>query len=389
MKLLVLDQFSQPGGAQQDLLDLLAGMRVRGWQVLVGLPGDGEMFNRVRDIGFETERIACGPYRSGRKSGADVGRFLWQMPRLALAIRRMAERAGAGLIYVNGPRLLPAVPSGFPVLFHAHSYIGPGLVRDLAGRALRRTSAHVIANCEFVAAAWGSYVGKERVSVIYNGVSGPDSLPVRTVSRAAPIVGCIGRIAPEKGQLDFLTAAGMVHRAVAAAGFEIVGAPLFSDRAAARYHAAVRAAAVSLPVSFRGWVSDVYTALSGLDLLLVPSHPQEATTRVILEAYAAGVPVVAMRSGGVPEVIEDGVTGLLATSLPEMARLAVEVLSDPSLRARLAKAGRERWEKRFTLERFRREVLSSLERAAVQQTSRRPSAPEPLLPPESRRIRSA
>ena len=98
---------------------------------------------------------------------------------------------------------------------------------------------------------------------------------------------------------------------------------------------------------------------------------------------------MAMHSGGVPEVIEDGVTGLLATSLPEMARLAINLLADPSLRARLAKAGRERWEKRFTLERFRREVLSSLERAAVQQTSRRPSAPEPLLPPESRRIRSA
>ena len=50
------------------------------------------------------ERIACGPYRSGRKSLADAGRFLWQMPVLARQIRRMAERWRADLIYINGPR---------------------------------------------------------------------------------------------------------------------------------------------------------------------------------------------------------------------------------------------------------------------------------------------
>ena len=81
MKLLLLDQFSDLGGAQQNLLELLPAVRDAGWRTLVGLPGEGELFERVRALGFEVERIACGPYGSGRKSAADFGRFLAGTPR--------------------------------------------------------------------------------------------------------------------------------------------------------------------------------------------------------------------------------------------------------------------------------------------------------------------
>ena len=67
--------------------------------------------------------------------------------------------------------------------------------------------------------------------------------------------------------------------------------------------------------------------MAQLDLLLVPSAGHEATTRVILEAFAAGLPVIAFASGGIPEVVQDGVTGLLANSSQHMARLATELLT--------------------------------------------------------------
>ena len=94
MKLLLLDQFSDLGGAQQNLLELLPAIRDAGWQTLVGLPGDGELFERVRALGFEAERIECGPYGSGRKSAADFARFLAGTPRLARQMRRMAQAHG-------------------------------------------------------------------------------------------------------------------------------------------------------------------------------------------------------------------------------------------------------------------------------------------------------
>src|SRR5262249_312226 len=158
----------------------------------------------------------------------------------------------------------------------AHSYIPPGMVRQLIGNALTRLQANVIANCEFVAAEWRPFVPSERIAVVYNGVSG---VPEQNFRRQdGPVIACIGRIAPEKGQLEFVQAAQVIHRAVPEARFQIIGAPLFSDAAAVRYSESVRAAAGGLPVEFPGWAEDIPRALAGIDLLLVPSQAHEATT---------------------------------------------------------------------------------------------------------------
>ena len=363
MRLLILDQFSDPGGAQQALLELLPAIRERGWDAAVAMPGDGPLFEQIAALGFETARIDCGPYRSGRKSMVDAVRFLGGTPRLARQIRGLAKQIQADLVYVNGPRLLPAVVGmSVPVVFHSHSYVAAGPARWIAGEALRRTDASVIAACPFVANPWTKFVPRGRAAVIYNGVAGPLRASERRGS--VPRVGCIGRIAPEKGQREFLRAASTIHRALPECRFTVCGAPLFSDARAQRYAAEVRAEAAGLPVEFTGWVSDIHAALAGLDLLLVPSTGPEATTRVILEAYAAGVPVIAFPSGGIPEVIA-GLPGLLADSVEQMAGLAIELLTGPEERlARMSEAAREQWRRRFTLDRYRQEVLATIECAA-------------------------
>jgi glycosyltransferase involved in cell wall biosynthesis len=371
MRLLVLDQFSDPGGAQRCLLDLLPGIGERGWRVLVALPGAGELFERVRALGFETERVDCGPYTSGGKSALDVARFAAGAPRLARQIRRLAERLKADLVYINGPRLLPAAAMarlGRPVLFHSHSYLFPGMVRRLAGLSLRRMDAWVVGQCRFVADPWRPFVRPERISVIYNGVPGPERATAHH-DGVPPLVGCIGRIAPEKGQREFVAAAARIYRALPACRFVVYGAALFGEAGAARYEDEVRAAAAGLPVSFPGWVPDVYGAMAQLDLLLVPSAGHEATTRVILEAFAAGLPVIAFGSGGIPEVVENGVTGLLASSTEDMAQLAIGLLTGDRLRLiSVAQAARESWSQRFTLERYREQVMRAMEACVVHGT---------------------
>jgi glycosyltransferase involved in cell wall biosynthesis len=364
MRLLVLDQFSEMGGAQQCLLDLLPAIRARGWEALVGLPGQGELVKRVQALGCETAAITCGPYTSGRKSLADMARFAAGTPRLAREVRRLAERLDPDLIYVNGPRLLPALglaDLGRPLLFHAHSYLAAGAIRGLAGQALRATRARLVGQSEFVAEPWREFAGAERVSVVYNGVAGPACAPEPAPGRA-PRVGCIGRVAPEKGQREFVAVAARLHRALPECRFTICGAALFAGSRADGYEHQVRAEAAGLPVEFAGWVDDVYQRMAGLDLILVPSAAIEATTRVILEAFAAGRPVIAFPSGGIPEVVEHGVNGMLARSVEEMAEQAVELLSDGGERRRaMTAAARETWKRRFTLERYREAMLEIME----------------------------
>jgi glycosyltransferase involved in cell wall biosynthesis len=218
-----------------------------------------------------------------------------------------------------------------------------------------------------VAGQWQPFVRPGRLAVIYNGVAGPARLAgPRADGERAPTIACIGRIAPEKGQREFVAAAPVIRRTLPECRFAIYGAALFAEAGVRRYDAEVRAAGLREGVEFRGWVADIYQALAQIDLLLVPSAAHEATTRTILEAYAAGVPVIAFRSGGIPEVVEHGRGGWLADSVERMARLAVEALSgDGETRAARSQRARETWESRFTLERYHRELFEALSAGLV------------------------
>jgi N-acetyl-alpha-D-glucosaminyl L-malate synthase BshA len=102
-------------------------------------------------------------------------------------------------------------------------------------------------------------------------------------------------------------------------------------------------------VRFLGDQDQVVQLLSASDLFLMPSA-QESFGLAALEAMACEVPVVASRVGGVPELVEDGVTGLLcpADDLPAMAAAAITLLSDEKLHARMSQAARKRAVDRFT-----------------------------------------
>ena len=365
MRVLLLDQFSDPGGAQQCLLELLPAMHERGWDVMAGLPGDGELIGRFDALRVPTGSITCGPYTAGRKTITDTARYLLESPHLIRQIEKMSAQFRPDVLYVNGPRLLPATAladTRTPVVFHSHSYIPSRGARRLAGASLRRAEARVIACCEFVAQPWRKFAGPGRVRVIYNGVAGPPAIPARGVPGKGLAIGCIGRIAPEKGQREFIKAAGRIHRAVPDCRFLIVGAPLFSTPGASRYESDLRQSAAGLPLEFRGWTSDIYAALAELDLVMVPSAAYEATTRVILEAFSAGIPVIARCSGGIPEVVEHGVNGLLAKTDEELARHAINLMTGPSERiASMSEGARQTWTRRFTLARYQQQVLDTLE----------------------------
>ncbi len=367
MKVLFLDQFSDRGGAQRMLFDLLGAVQARGWAAAVGLPPGGDLIDQVRATGAEVFEVPCGSYSSGRKTGADLLRFQAETPRLAVRIRELVEQFAPDLVYINGPRLLPAAALARfrrPVLFHAHIGVSQGAARLLAGVPLRLLKANVIAVCRSVAGSWRPFVGEERMTVVYNGVAGPEREIVRNGGNPLRI-GCIGRISPEKGQREFLGAACRIGGALPGTRFLIAGAALFSDNAAQSYERDIRKAAERMPVEFTGWVDDVYAVMEQLDLLLVPSVWEEPNPRVILEAFASGLPVIAFRRGGIPEIVEDGRTGFLCDKPGEMAQRAVELLQGDRARLRaVSEAAREIWRRQFQLEAWQQRMITEMERCA-------------------------
>jgi glycosyltransferase involved in cell wall biosynthesis len=364
MNILFLDQFSDLGGAQRCLIELLPAVRDRGWQAHVAAPGDGPLRDRALTLGASYRQIASGPYQSGGKSLSDFFHFVRELPKLANEIATLAADSHAEIVYVNGPRLLPAarfgLPNGIPIVFHCHSYLRQRYAAALAGISLASATAKVIASCRFVAGPLRPYINS---TVIYNGVDSCEagSRPARPSTNR---IGVLGRIAPEKGQLDFLKAARLLPSHYQ---FVICGAPLFSNPSALSYFERVREQAAGLPVEFLGWRDDVSAVLSTLDLLVVPSAPGEATTRVILEAFAAGVPVVASNSGGIPEIVSDGETGFL-TPPCNPAQLAARIraaMVNPSALHRIADNAQRAVRERHTLGQYQAQIMSVLERVVT------------------------
>lgn len=361
MNILFLDQFSDLGGAQQCLLDLVPAVQAEGWNVSCAVPGRGRLVEKLHERNVAVHSLPVTHLASGHKSPRDSLRFAREAPKLIREIARLAEETRPDLVYVNGPRLLPAAAwvarrTGRPLLFHCHNHIAQRSAAIMAGRALQLARARVIACCRYVARPLWPYVDPGRLRVIYNGVTAPHTWRCST---GGPRIGVIGRISTEKGQAEFLEAARIVVQKYPAAKFVICGAPLFADTAAERYSDRLRELSAGLPVEFTGWQEDVNAILARLDILVVPSLREPGAPRVVIEAFAARVPVVAFVSGGIPEIVVHGQTGFLIEppAAEALAAKLATLLDDPD--ALRATAGRayEVWKESFTLERYQREVL--------------------------------
>ncbi|HXG33620.1 MAG TPA: glycosyltransferase family 4 protein [Bryobacteraceae bacterium] len=357
MRVLVLDQFAELGGAQRCLLETVSALGEAGWEVHAALPGPGPLARLLEARVASVHRLDLGSYSLGTKSVADVVRYSARLGVLARQIRALARRTGADLLYVNGPRLLPPAACAelqLPVIFHCHNPIGSLAPRVLTAWAVRKTNATVIAAGNRLARQW-----RGAVHVVYGGVGGPPP----GWERHGGSVGMIARFHPRKGQREFVTAAAQVAAELPEARFLLCGDAVFEDRLGLRYRAEVLSC---LPPSVRylGWRDDVYEVLAACDLLVLPSREEGGVPYVILEAFAARVPVLATPAGGIPEVIEDGRTGFLL-SRPDAAGIARrlrELLPQPAVLSEVAERAWQLWRERFTAEEYRRRLAALLAR---------------------------
>jgi glycosyltransferase involved in cell wall biosynthesis len=372
VKILFVDQYAQLGGAQQCLLEVLAAVAGSGWRAQLCLPEPGPLEQSARAVGAEIFFEPFGSFSATRKTLSETPRYVGESLRLARALESRIKADRPDLLYVNGPRPLPAAAWAarrmrLPLIFHCHSRLSQSSAIRLANIALRINPTRLIACCRFAAEPLKRAIRDDRFHLIYNGVRGPGASepPPRTTRQRS--VGVIGRIAPEKGQTEFVDAARLVMLQVPDCRFVICGEALFATPAVVRYAEEVRRRAKDLPVEFLGWRPDVYPVMASLDVLVAPSVREPATTRVILEAFACGVPVIAFASGGIGEILTDGETGVLVKeqTAAALAEAIVTLLraGDGEL-SRLGANGRREWHSRYTVERFQRDVMKVIDQAA-------------------------
>jgi glycosyltransferase involved in cell wall biosynthesis len=176
-----------------------------------------------------------------------------------------------------------------------------------------------------------------------------------------PVVITVCRLFPGKGPAELIRALAMVREDQPEAKLVIVGQDVSPDGAYGQELSALaRELGVGDSVIFTGRRGDVPRLLAAADVFAMPSL-EEPFGLVYLEAMAMRLPVVALDSGGTPEVVEHRRTGLLSPphDLDALAANLVELLSDADLRARVGEHGRRDVEQRFSVDRQGRDVAEA------------------------------
>lgn len=361
MRILYVDHADQLGGAELSLLALLRTLDRRRFQPTVACP-PGRLAARAADLGVPRAEVQLG-----KLGGRNPLRSLRRLWRGRAPLRRLLADGGFRVLHANTLRaaIYGAAAIGdrsTRLVWHVRDADVPAWAR----RVLLWRCAAAIAPSQFVADRLGA---RRKVCVVPNGIDLADVPHERAfeafreelgIPSQALVIGCLGRVRPWKGQAHFVDVAARLAPRLPEAWFLIVGDTLFPDPGR-DYVAEVKARAAERQVAdrirFTGYREDPLAALGAMDVV-VNCSLDEPFGRVLVEAMACRRPVVAFRSGAVPEIVVDGSTGLLVPpgDLVGMAEAVFDLVRNPTRAEAYGEAGRQRVAAHFRLEASTRRV---------------------------------
>lgn len=359
-----LEQQSWRGGAQRVLESTLSAL-VPTFDCIVAFPDSGPFRDSLESRGIETVTLPIGRCKSGTKPLPEVVVMAVRGLIGGLRLARFARKRRGALIYINGPRylltgVLAARLSRTPSIFHLHLVLGRRF--DLAvAAAFSRWVSRVVA-CSLAAAApllERRPCRSPKTQVIYN------PLPHAGLSHSPPsqrkgvfTIGIVARITESKGHHVLLDAvSGLPAGLREQIRLLFIGSAAPDCQADRAYEQQLRGQTsrigLARQVTWAGYQDDPGPWYAQMNVLVHPAQ-NEAMCLVILEALHRGVPVIASRTGGIPEVVADGTNGLLVepNDPAALSRALRRFAEDSGLREHL-QAGARSWnDKRFSEEKF-------------------------------------
>lgn len=345
----------EPAGTQRFLLEFLTRMdRARFDPVVFSTAARGELLPSILALDVPVHEFGTG-------SGILSPRTLRDLTAAARFLRR--EKVDIlscmlGLTTIVGPFVGRA--AGVPVVVNNQrnlSYWLNGGPKEAAyGYVSRRLVDTVLVNSE---AARHELITRFRVpeSGIENIGVGTDIARIEAAEPAHAlrenlglpgrrVVGIVAKLSPVKGHRHFLEAAAFVAKAHDDVSFLIVG----DGPERERLEWAAADLGLAEKVHFVGVRDDVPSLMKMMDVFVL-SSVSEGSPNVVLEAMAAGVPVVATKVGGVPELVSSGVNGLLVEprDAADLARAVRKLLENPDAAGAMGKAGRELARERYDI----------------------------------------
>lgn len=342
----------KPGGIQQYLGNLVAA-----WPHQVRVLGPAVP---PSDAAGDPVHVTRGPHR-----------FMWPTPGVARWVEREVADFGADVVLFGAPYPLASLGAGlrkrlgipFAVLAHGAEVLVPAAipgVRQVFAAPLRSADAR-LAVSGFTQRKLARLT-KRDVAFVGAGVDTTAFAPRRRTPSEMPIIGCVSRFVPRKGQHRLIEAAAALRDAGRPVGLMLVGR--------GRTESSLRRLAAARGVDVRFHVGVPWAQLPDLyaqmDVFCMPCRSRwagleaEGLGLVFLEAAAVGLPVLAGDSGGSPETVLPGRTGFVVHSTADIVEGVEYLLDDPARARAMGAAGRARVEQEFTWDAVVARVESAL-----------------------------
>ncbi len=343
---------TSPRGPTAEQVRTLAG--IRHVPTDFGLLGPADGLGQLRKV-ESLLRFACAL--------AKVAWVAWRMkPEVVFAGDRTRPMLAA--------RLAASV-SRAALVFHPQFFFAPGFANQDLKRKTALRADLVITNSGFTNQSYANVgVPPERLLLAYNGIDAEHITPgpsegVRArfgISEDALLIGIFSMLRPFKGHAILLSALPKVLEAVPKAHLLIVG----GGNLRLKLEQQAKALGIEQQVTFAGFQQETLPLYRAIDLYVMPSI-EEPFGLVTVEAMACEKAVVGADSGGTPEIIADGETGLLVKTgeVEPLADAIIALLSDPERRACMGRKGRQRVLEKFTLQGRSQHIAAALEKLAL------------------------
>jgi len=375
-------------GAQRSLLALLAGINREQYSPYLLVPREGPLTDEVKALNIPVfisplkHWVAFGQ-EAKKNWSARAFNVINGLNKRVCIIADLISEHDIHIVYTNTVTCiegaLAARKTGRPHLWHLREHVAGNkdlkalLTPSIISRTIGSLSAHVIVNSKALGKAYSCPALSAKTTVVYNGISlgdfdrekgGGDALRKELgLNENTKIIASIASLTPRKGYGTFIEAASKIKASFTDVTFLAIGE---GER---DFVNTLKKKVALLDLNdnfyFLGWRSDVNKILEGVDLLIIPCE-QEAFGRTVVEAMAAGVPVVSTRCGGPEEIIVDNETGFLVplNDPDSIAKAAIRILNDTNIATRFIEAGQARASALFNLDVYIKGIESVLENLA-------------------------
>ena len=364
-------------GSQRLQLQLMEGVRRFGIDPVLLVTAEGPVAEAGRSVGIPVVVLTPPPPldRYGRALLADGlrGKLRIAAALAAYTVRlsRVLRRERIQVLHANEARAAllagwAARGLGVPMVWHHYTDEGDGLPRRPFALAYR-LAERVVACSDSTGRGLRAVLGESasgRLHVVHDGVGLPTAV---TGPADAPRVGVLASVVHRKGHHVLIRAFAEVLAAVPEAELVIVGAPGDTEPGYLdELRGMTERLGTAARVRFLGYVDRPERIYADLRVFCLPSL-EDALPLAILEAMAVGLPVVSTTVGGIPELVDDGRSGVLVApgDARALAQALIAVLGDPARGRAMGAAGAERVRAHFTLAASHQAMAAHLRAAAA------------------------